>query len=96
MNTEMRLQYTDDGEKPNPGFYSASTTLLKSDRMNIKEILEDAAELLQIRIDSYIRNGSGWILDKITELFVNTDAFNPLHGSSYIPLNSIYEYEILC
>ena len=56
---------------------------------NVSQIKEQMAEAFQHVHNSYQnfeRDGSGWSIDKILKLEVNTTEFVPLEGSSYIPL----------
>lgn len=56
---------------------------------NVSQIKEQMAEAFQHLHNSYQnfeRDGSGWSIDKIMKLEVNTIEFVPLEGSSYIPL----------
>ena len=36
--------------------------------------------------DKWISEGSGWVLDKLDDDFINVNQYNPLSGSSYIKL----------
>ena len=38
------------------------------------------------RIGQWTNEGSGWIIDKVEGLYINTANYEPLSGSSYIPL----------
>jgi len=87
---EIKLIYSDDDGKPNPSFHSTATSLLNSDRMNIVEHIEHKADQIQKRIGLYTRDGLYAKIDKVMVLYVNTVGFQPLHGSSYIPLDPIY------
>ena len=35
--------------------------------------------------DTYIKNGSGWILEKVEKICLNTYDYKPIAGTSYIP-----------
>ena len=37
-------------------------------------------------LDEYMKNGSGWVLDRVLLVFVNIGKYQPLRGVSYIPL----------
>ena len=37
-------------------------------------------------LDIWINEGSGLVIDKIESLCINVDNYEPLSGSSYIPL----------
>ncbi|XP_033757205.1 uncharacterized protein LOC117339622 [Pecten maximus] len=56
---------------------------------NVSKLTEQLAEAFQNLHNAYQnfeRDGSGWTIDKILKLEVNTVEYTPLEGSSYIPL----------
>ena len=48
--------------------------------------LNDSFEEILNLLDIWINEGSGWIIDKIEGLYINVANYEPLSGSSYIPL----------
>ena len=42
--------------------------------------------MLVDKIDNYIRNGSGWIVDNVNHLSIMSTKYHPMGGSSYIEL----------
>ena len=50
--------------------------------------LGTAYETLKHRLSIYSGEGSGWIIDKIEDIWINISNYDPLAGSSYIPLPS--------
>ena len=38
-------------------------------------------------MDQWTGEGSGWIIDKVEGLYINTASYEPLSGSSYSPLS---------
>ena len=50
--------------------------------------LGTAYETLKHRLSIYSGEGSGWIIDKIVDIWINISNYDPLAGSSYIPLPS--------
>ena len=48
--------------------------------------LNKAYEILKHRLDIWSERGSGWIVDKIEDIKINIANYEPLAGSSYIPL----------
>ena len=44
--------------------------------------------LLKHRVEFFSNKGSGWIIDKIEDIWINVINYNALAGSSYIPLHS--------
>ena len=48
--------------------------------------LNDSFEEIQNLLDTWINEGSGWVLDEIKGLYINISNYEPLLGGSYIPL----------
>ena len=48
--------------------------------------LATAYQTLKHRVEFYSNEGSGWIIDKIEDIWINISNYEPLSGSSYIPL----------
>ena len=55
-----------------------STDVIKLIDMNVKKIIED--------LEVYQKNGSGWYFKEVVNLEIHTVDYNPMNGSSYIPL----------
>ena len=55
-----------------------STNVKKLIDKNVKKIIED--------LEVYQKNGSGWYFKEVLNLEIHTAEFNPMKGSSYIPL----------
>ena len=50
--------------------------------------LNSAYEELKHRLDIWTGEGAGWIIDHIEEISIDISNYDPLAGSSYIPLPS--------
>ena len=55
-----------------------STDVIKLIDINVKKIIED--------LEVYQKNGSGWYFKEVVNLEIHTVDYNPMNGSSYIPL----------
>ena len=55
-----------------------STDVEKLIDKNVKKIIED--------LEVYQKNGSGWYFKEVVNLEIHTVDYNPMKGSSYIPL----------
>ena len=55
-----------------------STDVNKLIDINVKKIIED--------LEVYQKNGSGWYFKEVVNLEIHTVDYNPMNGSSYIPL----------
>ena len=56
--------------------------------MNQRYLNDSFEEILNL-LDIWINEGSGWIIDKIEGLYINVADYEPLLGSSYIPLPKV-------
>ena len=54
--------------------------------INHKFSLENAFQEILYRIDNWINEGSGWIIELIKSQYINISAYRLLSGSSYIKL----------
>ena len=54
--------------------------------INHKYKLDQSFQEILFRIDAWINEGSGWIIESIESQYINTSAYQPLVGSSYIDL----------
>ena len=48
--------------------------------------LENSFKKILYRIDNWINDGSGWIVESIESLYINVSTYRPLSGSSYMKL----------
>ena len=51
---------------------------------------------IEQKIDEFINNGSGWVLDSIEQLEINIVKYTPLKGSSYIELPYVIRSKHAC
>ena len=65
-----------------PVYFNPSTKTI----INNKFKLENAFQEILYRIDCWINEGSGWIVESIESQYVNISTYRPLLGSSYIDL----------
>ena len=54
--------------------------------INHKFSLENAFQEILYRIDNWINEGSGWIVELIESQQINISAYRPIWGSSYVKL----------
>ena len=50
--------------------------------------LENAFQEILYKIDAWINEGSGWIIESIESQYINISTYKPLPGSSYIDLST--------
>ena len=65
-------------------FHSDTYTNLESS--DVKEILVQVIRTILDKIRNYQQNGSGWYFKEVVHFEIHTVNFNPMSGSSYIPL----------
>ena len=54
--------------------------------INHKSSLENAFQEILYRIDNWINEGSGWIVELIESQYINISNYRPLSGSSSVNL----------
>ena len=54
--------------------------------INSKSDLDKCFQEILYRIDNWINESSGWILESIESQYINVSTFRPLLGTSYIKL----------
>ena len=52
----------------------------------IKPLLNQFIDQVKGEIEAWSERGSGWIMDKITEAYINVARYQPMRGGSYMPL----------
>ena len=67
-----------------PQFNSFNQTIINE--FEIQSALDKADELIKERIAKWVTLGSGWIIDEVKNHYVSIVKYDPLSGSSYIPL----------
>ena len=65
-------------------FNSKAKTITKANDIE-HELSLSRQEILK-RIDQWVSEGSGWVIDRIDSHYINVTTYTPLHGSSYIEL----------
>ena len=65
-------------------FNSKAKTVTKAD--DIEPELNMSRQQILKFIDQWISEGSGWVINRINDHYINVTTYTPLHGSSYIEL----------
>lgn len=79
-----------DGEEAaHPYFRSWTYSLLNSDDMSDKDLIEAFQKMFE-SFEKYIRESSGWILKKVLKIIVHTVNYSPLKGSSFLELPNLH------
>ena len=66
--------------------YFHSNTYINFKLTDVKELLSKLIRDIIENINTYQKNGSGWYFKEVVQLEIHTNDFNPIKGSSYIPL----------
>ena len=81
----LKKRINDKKHKPETVYLNSSAKTVINRRYYLKESFK---EILN-KLDIWINEGSGWIIDKIKEIYINVANYEPLSGSSYIPLPKV-------
>ena len=66
--------------------YFHSDTHINLESTDVKKMLVQVIRVILDKIIIYQNNGSGWYFKEVVNLEIHTVDFNPMRGSSYIPL----------
>ena len=66
--------------------YFNSTTRIILNELDIRDFYNQAVEEILNRIARWISKGSGWVIERILNLYLNIVSYVPLKGRSYFPL----------
>ena len=79
----MLKKYKSNGEiEFRPVYFNSTAKTV----INHKFSLENAFQEILYRIDNWINEGSGWIVEFIESQYINISTYRPLSGSSYTKL----------
>ena len=78
-NDKLRFEIQDKA-------YFHSDTYINLESTDVKELLSKSINIIIEKITKYQLNGSGWYFKEVIQLEIHTINFNPMKGSSYIPL----------
>ena len=88
LRVELKKRILQDGEEAyefaQPYFNSTTRTILNE--FDIKDFYDQAVEEILNRIARWISKGSGWVIERILNFYLNIVSYVPLKGRSYIPL----------
>ena len=88
LRVELKKRILQDGEEAyeftQPYFNSATTTILNE--LDIQDFYDKAVEEILNRIAKWISKGSGWVIERILNFYLNIVSYVPLKGRSYLPL----------
>ena len=56
------------------------------DKKKIEEYFDSIFEIINVKIEAWVAEGSGWEVDKIELVYANVARFQPLRGGTYLPI----------
>ena len=68
-------------------FNGKAKTITKVDDIEPELNMSSRQEILNV-IDTWVSEGSGWVIDRIDSHYINVTLYKPLNGSSYIELRT--------
>ena len=79
----MLKKYKPDGEiEFRPVYFNSTTKTVIRHKFSLKNAFEE----ILFRIDNWINEGSGWIVESIESQYINISTYRPLSESSYMTL----------
>ena len=80
----MLIKIKADGSiKYSPVYFNSTTkTVINSEEFDLDQSFQE----ILYKIDNWINQGSGWIVESIEESYLNVSSYSPLIGSTYIEL----------
>ena len=88
LRVELKKRIRQDGEEAyeftQPYFNSTTRTILN--KLEIRDFYDQAVEEILNRIAKWISKGSGWVIERILNFYLNIVSYVPLKGRSYLPL----------
>ena len=65
------------------GFNGGAHTLLRASQF--EDTYDRSSDKIWQSFDAWLKNGSGWILERVEYLTINSARYQPIRGSTYIP-----------
>ena len=65
-----------------PVYFNSTTKSMRNHKFSIG----NAFQQILYRIDNWINEGSGWIVESICSQYINISTYRPLSGTSYVKL----------
>ena len=88
LRVELKKRILQDGQEAyefaQPYFNSTTRTILNE--LEIRDFYDQAVEEILNRIAKWISKGSGWVIERILNFYLNIVSYVPLKGRSYFPL----------
>ena len=87
LNVRFYIYRNEEKEEMNHYFNRMQPVILNQHNIDIiKPLLNQFIDQVKGEIDAWSERGSGWIMDKILEAYINVARYQPMRGGSYMPL----------
>ena len=90
IRVEFKKRILQDGEEAyefTKAYFNSTTTIILNE-LDIRDFYDKAVEEILNRIARWISKGSGWVVVRIINFYLNIVSYEPLKGRSYFPLPS--------
>ena len=67
----------DEDEEKTAVFNTSSTLLLPG--FDITSLIKDHVEILEVKVDNYMQNGSGWVINSVNQINVMITTYDPIN-----------------
>ena len=85
INIRLNITFTKQIEKVNVGVFKSKAREIINEN-DIELVISEAGNELINRISEWISEGSGWVIISIDKHEIDVTKYEPLRGSSYLPL----------
>ena len=87
LNVAFHINRDGKKEEMNHYFNRMQPVILNEHNKDIiKPLLNQFIDQVKGEIEAWSERGSGWVMDKITEAYINVARYQPMRGGSYMPL----------
>ena len=83
---QVRMSRQDqEGEQQevSQAFYGGQKLILRAE--DFHEAYDESVKKIWGDFDKWLSNGSGWVLERVENLYLNSAKYDPIYGRSYIP-----------
>ena len=85
INIRLNITFMKQIEKVNNGFFKSKAREIINEN-DIETVISEAGNKIINRISEWISEGSGWVIKSVDKHEIDVAKYEPLRGSSYLPL----------
>ena len=87
LNVKFYIHRNEEKEEMDHYFNRMQPVILNQHNIDIiKPLLNQFIDQVKGEIEAWSERGSGWIMDKILEAYINVARYQPMRGGSFMPL----------